>query len=164
MSRWGFLVLLTVGSLCIQGFALPTNVDQNVAAGYLNPGDHRILVQTIEIHGDSRPTLINAVTVQNLGTATSTDVTRIELANGDGMIGFTSNPLGLSSAGTTILMNYAVPAGVTDSINVYVDIAPTTAISGRETLQLQIKFFYTGMPAPSWGSRWDWRRDPQGWV
>jgi len=150
MPRWGFLVLLAVGSLCIQGFALPTTTDQNVAAGYLNPGDQRILVQTIEIQGDTRPTLINAVTIQNLGTASSSDITRIELANGDGMIGFTNNPLGLSSAGTTILTDYTVPAGATVRVNVYVDIALATAISGGETLQFQTRFYYAAVPAPSW--------------
>ena len=151
MRKWWYVAILIAGSICVQGFATLTFVDQNYQAGYLNPGDQHILVQKIKIKGDTTPTLINAITVRNLGTATSAQVVRIEITDGEGVIGYANHPAGLGSAGITILTNYTAPANTQADINIYVDIASVEAIpSAGSTLILETKFHYEGMTEDSW--------------
>jgi PKD repeat protein len=149
-SRCWILTLCLVGAFCFQGIAALTFTDLNHAAGFLNPGDVHIVVQRITIQGDVDPTLINAVTVQNLGTATSSEITRIELTDGTGTIGYINNPVGLNGAGITILTNYLVPVGRTITIYLYVDVASVESVVDGDTLALRTKFHYGGMTDPLW--------------
>ena len=151
MKKRYLLALLLVGVVAMAASGAPTFTDQDVEAGDLNPGDTSILVQTIEITGDSDNTLINAISIQNLGTASGTHIVRIELTDGDGLIGFVDSPAGLNAAGTTILTNYIVPRRETVEVHVFVDVAPTESIpAGGRTLELRTQFHYENMPIGSW--------------
>ncbi|MCD5408440.1 PKD domain-containing protein [Candidatus Bipolaricaulota bacterium] len=126
------------GALGAVGFT-----DQNLDAGYLNPGDVGIAVQQIQVQGDAtKQVQFNAITVRNLGTATHDEITRIELWDGGAQIGFVDDPIGLSTGGVTIPVDYVLAAGATANIEVRVDVAGVTNISGGETLTLEVRFHY----------------------
>lgn len=150
MARCWYLTLCLIGVFCLSSAAALTFTDQNIAAGFLNPGDHHIRIQTITIEGETGPTLINAVTIQNLGTATDAEVIRIELNDGTGVIGYIDHPIGLASGGITILMNYVIPARGTVNVHLYVDIAPVESVVDGHTLALRTKFYYAGTTASAW--------------
>jgi PKD repeat protein len=132
-------------------FALPSFSDQNIAAGNLNPTD-RILVQEIRITGDSSKTVtITSVTVQNLGTAGSGQIDKIEIWDGGTKLGETTNIAGLGSGVTINLGGYGVPKGTTHDLKVYVTVG--TSVSGGETVSLRCKFYYQ-MNSSSYSSAW----------
>lgn len=132
--------------------ALPGFSDRNIAAGNLNPTD-RILVQQVRITGDSaKAVTIGSATVQNLGTAGSGQIDRIEVYDGATALGETTNFAGLTTAGVTInLGGYAIPAGTTHEIRMFVTLGG--AASGGETLLLRAKFYYQ-MDGTSYTSAW----------
>ena len=134
------LALLVVGAASMTALALPGFSDQNVSAGNLNPTD-RILVQQIKVTGDSAyASTITSVTVQNLGTAGSGQIEKIEIWDGGVELGSTTNLAGLASGITVNLGGYVVPKGATRYINIYVVIG--TTVSGGETVSLRVKFHY----------------------
>jgi PKD repeat protein len=146
-----FAVALVV-ALSGVALALPGFSDRNVAAGNLNPTD-RILVQQVRITGDSaKASTIGSATVQNLGTAGSGQLEKIEIYDGATALGETTNLSGLTTAGVTVnLGGYAIPAGTTHEIRLYVTVGATVA--GGETLSLRIKFYYQ-MDGTSYTSAW----------
>ncbi len=151
---WGsflgaFILVATVSGVAL---GLPGFSDRNIAAGNLNPTD-RILVQQVRITGDSaKAVTIGSATVQNLGTAGSGQIDRIEVYDGATALGETTNLAGLTTAGVTInLGGYAIPAGTTHEIRMFVTLGG--AASGGETLFLRAKFYYQ-MDGISYTSAW----------
>jgi len=135
------LALLVVGAASMTALALPGFSDQNVSAGNLNPTD-RVLVQKIKVTGDSaHAATITSVTVQNLGTAGSGQIVRIELRDGAVELGSTTNMAGLASG---IIVSLTTPLNVPKSairyIEVFVTVGPT--VSGGETVALRVKSHY----------------------
>ena len=154
-SRWwgsflgAFILVATVSGVAL---ALPGFSDRNIAAGNLNPTD-RILVQQVRITGDSsKAVTIGSATVQNLGTASSEQIDRIEIFDGGTALGDTTNLAGLTTAGVTInLGGYSIPSGTTHEIRIYVTVGATVA--GSETVSLRVKFYYQ-MDSTSYTSSW----------
>jgi len=122
----------------------PTFTDQEVAAGYLNPGDSAIVVQEIEVQGDaSADTSLYAVTIRNDGTATSSQLSKLEIRDGGDILVSLTDLSGLASGGLTVSMAYTVPAGSTRSLQVLVWAAGVSSVNGGETLQIAVNFYYT---------------------
>ena len=147
------LVLATLLVCVISGvaFAAPSFSDQNIDAGNLNPTD-RVLVQEIRVVGDSSKTVtITSVTVQNLGTAESGQIDKIEIYDGGTKLGETTNIAGLGSGVTINLGGYDVPKGTTHYLKVYITVG--TSASGGETVSLRCKFYYQ-MNSSSYSSAW----------
>jgi PKD repeat protein len=147
------LVLATLLVCVISGvaFTAPSFSDQNIDAGNLNPTD-RVLVQEIRVVGDSSKTVtITSVTVQNLGTAGSGQIDKIEIYNGGTKLGETTNISGLGSGVTINLGGYGVPKGTTHYLKVYITVG--TSVSGGETVALRCKFYYQ-MNSNSYSSAW----------
>ncbi len=117
--------------------------DLGYGAGYLNPGDHGIVVQTVRVSNTSiQAALFDVITVRNTGTATHKEITRIELWDGGARIGYVDDPIGLSTGGVAIPVDYTLPTGATAEIKVLVDVADVTQITGGETLILEVRFHY----------------------
>jgi len=147
------LVLATLLVCVISGvaFAAPSFSDQNIGAGNLNPTD-RVLVQEIRVVGDSSKTVtITSVTVQNLGTAGSGQIDKIEIYDGGTKLGETTNIAGLGSGVTINLGGYGVPKGTTHYLKVHITVG--TSVSGGETVSLRCKFYYQ-MNSSSYSSAW----------
>jgi len=155
MRRKTYLVLAMV--LAVGGYAALGAVsftDQNLDAGYLNPGDVGIAVQQIVVQGDStKQAHFDAITVRNLGTATSDQITRIEIWDGGVQIGAVDNPIGLATGGVTIPVNYTLAAGATATIEVRVNVADAASVAGGETLILEVRFHYF-LGATAYTSAW----------
>jgi len=155
MTKTGWRSLLLVclfsATMAATAFALPSFSDQNIAAGNLNPTD-RILVQEIRVTGDSSHTVtVTSATVQNLGTAGSGQIDKIEIWDGATKLGETTNIAGLGSGVTINLGGYQVPKGTTHYLKIHVTIG--TSISGGETVSLRVKFYYQ-MNGSSYTSAW----------
>ncbi len=130
--------LLGWGALGAVGFT-----DKGLNAGYLNPGDDGIAVQQIRLQGDAtKEARFDAITVRNLGTATHGEITRIEIWDGGVRIGAADDPIGLSTGGVTIPVDYTLAAGATADIEIKVDVAGVADIAGGETLNLEVRFHY----------------------
>ncbi|HIP99481.1 TPA: PKD domain-containing protein [Candidatus Bipolaricaulota bacterium] len=126
------------GSLGAVGFT-----DQGLDAGYLNPGDDGIAVQQIRVRGDgTKAAQFDAITVRNLGSATHEEIIRIELWDSGVQIGAVDDPIGLSTGGVTIPVDYVLAAGAVADIEVRVDVAGVADIAGGETLILEVRFHY----------------------
>ena len=147
------LALATLLVFAISGIALaaPSFSDQNVAAGNLNPTD-RVLVQEIRVTGDATyDTTLSSVTIQNLGTAGSGHIDKIEIWDGGNKLGEATNMAGLASGITIPLGTCSVLKGTTHYIKIYVTVG--TGISGGETVSLRVKFYYQ-MNSVSYTSAW----------
>jgi len=146
------LVCLLTATMAATAFGLPSFSDQDIAAGNLNPTD-RILVQEVRITGDSSHTVtVTSATVQNLGTAGSGQIDKIEIWDGGTKLGETTNIAGLGSGVTINLGGYEVPKGTTHYLKIYVTVG--TSVSGGETVSLRVKFYYQ-MNGSSYTSAWD---------
>ena len=153
-TGWRSLLLVCLFSttLAATAFALPSFSDQNIAAGNLNPTD-RILVQEVRVTGDSSHTVtVTSATVQNMGTAGSGQIDKIEIWDGGTKLGETTNIAGLGSGVTINLGGYQVPKGTTHYLKIYVTVG--TSVSGGETVRLRAKFYYQ-MNGSSYTSAWD---------
>ena len=152
-TGWRSLLLVCLFSttLAATAFALPSFSDQNIAAGNLNPTD-TVLVQTIHVTGDSSHAVtITSATVQNLGTAASGQIDKIEIYDGGKSLGSTTNIAGLGSGVTVNLGGYQVPKGTTHDLKIWVTVG--TSVSGGETVSLRVKFYYQ-MNGSSYTSAW----------
>jgi len=147
-------LLVAVGMLLAfstAGFALPTFSDQDIAAGNLNPTDH-VIVQQIQVAGDSSQAVtLTSVTVQNLGTAGSGQITKVEIWDGGTKLGESTNMVGLPSGVTINLGGYTVPSGTTHMLKIYVTVG--TAVTGGETVLLRAKVYYQ-MGSSSYATTW----------
>ena len=145
-----FVLLLMIGVSTI-GYGLPNFSDQNIAAGNLNPTD-RILVQEVRVTGDStHAVILTAATVQNMGTAGSGQIDKIEIWDGGAKLGETTNIAGLPYGVTVNLGGYNIPSGSTHYMKIYVTVG--TSVSGGETVNLRVKFYYQ-MNGSSYASAW----------
>ncbi len=146
----GIALLLTI-VFSATAFALPGFSDRDIAAGNLNPTD-RILVQEVRVTGDStNAVILTAATVQNLGTAGSGQIDKIEIWDGGTKLGETTNIAGLPYGVTVNLGGYNIPSGSTHYIKIYVTVG--TSVSGGETVNLRVKFYYQ-MNGSSYASAW----------
>ncbi len=151
--RWQPPVLGLVVCLFVSAavFGLPSFSDRNIAAGNLDPTD-RIEVQEVRVTGDSSTlATITSATVQNLGTAGSGQIDRIEIWDGGTLLGDTTNLAGLSTGITINLGGYAIPSGTIHDLKVYVTIGGSV-VSGQ-TLFLRMKFYYQ-MNSTAYYSAW----------
>jgi PKD repeat protein len=137
------LLIVFAGLLGVSGWGAVGFTDQDLDAGYLNPGDDWIAVQRIQVQGDAtKAAHFDAITVRNLGTATHKEITRIEIWDGGALIGEVDDPIGLSTGGVTIPVDYVLAAGAVADIKVRVDVAGVGDIDGGETLILEVRFHY----------------------
>ena len=117
--------------------------DQDLDAGYLNPGDDGIAVQQIRLQGDAtKAAQFDAITVRNLGTATHDEIIRIEIWDGGAQIGAVDDPIGLATGGVTIPVDYVLAAGAVADVEVRMDVVGVADIAGGETLILEVRFHY----------------------
>jgi len=145
---------LITGLLFFPAMAAPTFTDQGLYAGFLNPGDTAIPVQMVRVIGDpSQTTYLYSLTVRNVGTASHFQITRIELWDEGRALATITNPVGLTSGGVTTSLSYSIPAGATRDLRVRVWINRATAISGGETIKLELKFYYT-VEGATYSSPW----------
>jgi len=143
LAAWGYAALGAVSF-----------TDQNLDAGYLNPGDVGIAIQQIVVQGDStKQAYFDAITVRNLGTATHEEIVKIEIWNGGVKLGEITDPIGLATGGVTIPVNYTLAAGATATLEVRVDVAGTASVAGGETLILEVRFHYF-LGATAYTSAW----------
>lgn len=146
------LVLIAVASWV--ALANPSFSDQNTGAGNLNPTDE-IVVMEVRVRGDTTyASTLSSVTVQNVGTATSSQIDRIRILDGGTELGRTTNLSGLSTGVTVNLGGYNVAKGTTHYIRVLVMVGGS--VSGGETIELRLKFHYElrSTPAQSKTSAW----------
>jgi len=123
--------------------AAPLFTDQNLAAGNLNPTDV-IVVQHIRAQGDGSVfTTINAVTVQNLGSADNTHITKIEILDGGSTLGERTDLAGLRYGGVTINVgDFYLAKNGDETIRVRITIASAAQISGGETVNFRVAIHY----------------------
>ncbi len=151
-GQWsiGIALLLSILVSAV-AYALPSFSDLNISAGNLNPTD-RIEVQEVRITGDSsNDVVLTAITIQNLGTAASGQIDKIEIWDGGTELGETTNIAGLPYGITVNLGGYYIPKGSTHYIKIYVTVG--TNVSGDETVNLRVKFYYQ-MNGLSYASAW----------
>ncbi len=143
------LVGLVVGFASLAAAALPGFSDRNIAAGNLNPTD-TIKVQEIRVtKGASEVVTLNAITVQNLGTAGDGVIDRIAVMDGGTVIGESTAIAGLAT-GITINLGYDMPANTVD-LKIFVTVG--TAVTGGETVNLRTRVHYVSNGA-SYTSAW----------
>jgi len=138
-------LLLILGCISVSVMASPVFTDQGTEAGYLNPADVAIPVQTIHVSGDSTyNATVNAVQVRNYnGTAGYQQITRIEVRNGGGAICAVDDPSGLTTVnGVTMSSTHTITKGDTEDLVVLVWIGDTDAVQGGETVHLDVRFYY----------------------
>jgi hypothetical protein len=125
--------------------AAPTFTDQSTEAGYLNPADAEIVVQTIRVVGDATYNApLNAVQIRNYnGTAGYQQITRIEVRNGGGTICAVDTPFGLTTVnGVTMSSTHTITKGDTEDLVVLIWMGDANAVQGGETVRLDVRFYY----------------------
>ena len=149
------LVLIAVASWV--ALANPSFSDQNTGAGNLNPTDE-IMVMEVRVRGDTTyASTLSSVTVQNVGTATSSQIDQIRILDGGTQLGLTTNLSGLSTGVTVNLGGYNVAKGTTHYIRVLVMIGGS--VSGGETVELRLKFHYELLSTPKQSKTSAWISD-----
>ncbi len=140
LSLW-----LILGCISLSAVAAPTFTDQGTEAGYLNPADTEIVVQTVRVVGDSTYNgNVNAVQIRNYGgTANYQQITKIEVRNGGATICSINTPIGLTSInGVTIPSTHTITKGDTEDLFVVVWVGDVDAVQGGETLHFEVRFHY----------------------
>jgi len=152
-TGWRSLLLVCLFSttMAATAFALPSLSDQNFAAGNLNPTDVEIVQEIDVTTAASQAISLTSVTVQNLGTAGSGQIAKIEILDGN-PLGYTDDISGLGSGITINLHGYLIPASSTHTLKVRVTIGAT--VSGGETVLLRVKFYYQLVDGTSCTSSW----------
>ncbi|MCK4391502.1 hypothetical protein KAX17_01175 [Candidatus Bipolaricaulota bacterium] len=138
-------LLLILGCISLSVMAAPTFTDQSTEAGYLNPADAEIVVQTIRVVGDATYNApLNAVQIRNYnGTADYQQITRIEVRNGGGTICAVDTPFGLTTVnGVTMSSTHTITKGDTEDLVVLVWMGDADAVQGGETVHLDVRFYY----------------------
>jgi PKD repeat protein len=130
------LVGLVVGFASLAAMALPGFSDRNIARGNLNPTD-TIDVQEIRITPGGEVTL-NAVTVQNIGTAGDGVIDRIAVMDGGNVLGETTAISGLATGVTINLDGFTI--NTTHDLKIFVTVG--TAVTGGETINLRTRVHY----------------------
>ena len=143
------LVGLVVGFASLAAMALPGFSDRNIAAGNLDPTD-TIKVQEIRVtKGASEVVTLNAVTVQNIGTAGEGVIDRIAVVCGGVVLGESTAISGLST-GITINIDFDMTL-TTHDLQIYVTVG--TAVAGGETVNLRTRVHYVS-GGSSYTSAW----------
>ncbi len=143
------LVGLVVGFASLAAMALPGFSDRNIAAGNLDPTD-TIKVQEIRVtRGASEVVTLNAVTIQNLGTAGDGVIDRVAVMSGGVVLGESTAISGLAT-GITINLDFDM-ALTTHDLQIYVTVG--TAVSGGETVNLRTRVHYVSNGS-SYTSAW----------
>ncbi len=149
------LVLIAVASWV--ALANPSFSDQNTGVGNLNPTDE-VMVMEVRVRGDTTyASTLSSVTVQNVGTATSSQIDRIRILDGGTELGQTTNLSGLSTGVTVNLGGYNVAKGTTHYIRVLVMVGGS--VSGGETIELRLKFHYELLSTPKQSKTSAWISD-----
>ncbi len=143
------LVGLVVGFASLAAAALPGFSDRNIAAGNLDPTD-TIEVQEIHITRGSETVTLNAVTVQNMGTAGDGVIDRIAVVDGGVVLGETTAISGLATGITIDLSGYNM-TNTTEDLKIYVTVG--TAVVGGETVNLRTRVHYVSNGS-SYTSAW----------
>jgi len=151
-TGWRSLLLVCLFSTTIAAtaFALPSFSDHTIAAENLNPTDVEIVQEIDVTTAASQAITLTSATVQNLGTAGSGQIDKIEILDGN-PLGYTDDINGLGSGITINLNGYLIAASSTHTLAVRVTIGG--AVSGGETVRLRVKFYYQ-MNGSSYASAW----------
>ncbi len=151
--RLVFAWLVICVGLSAAALAAPGFEDLNINRGNVNPND-RIDVQHVRVTGDpTRQISITSATIQNLGTAGSGHITKIEIWDGGIKLGDTVAIGGLGSGITINLGGYVIPAGTAPPHDLKVFVTIGGAVTGGETIALRVKFYYQ-MNTVSYSSSW----------
>jgi len=151
--RLVFALVVICVSLSTAALAAPAFEDRNIDRGNVNPND-RIDVQQIRVTGDpTRQISITSATIQNLGTAGSGQITKIEIWDGGIKLGETVAIGGLGSGITINLGGYVIPAGTAPPHDLKVFVTIGGAVTGGETIALRVKLYYQ-MNTVSYSSSW----------
>jgi len=141
-QRLVFALFVICVSLSAAALAAPGFEDLNINRGNVNPND-RIDVQHVRVTGDpTRQVSITSATIQNLGTAGSGHITKIEIWDGGIKLGETVAIGGLGSGITINLGGYVIPAGTAPPHDLKVFVTIGGAVTGGETIALRVKFYY----------------------
>ena len=127
------LVGLVIGFASLAAAALPGFSDLSSPAGNLNPTD-TIKVQVIHVtKGASETVTLNAITVQNMGTAGDGVIDRVAVMDGGNVLGETTAISGLA---TGITINFSDTDGynmTTTTVDLKIYVTVGTAVSGGES-------------------------------
>ncbi|MFC2106596.1 hypothetical protein ACFLS0_07605, partial [Candidatus Bipolaricaulota bacterium] len=141
-TRWRSLAVtvLLMGLVSLSALAAPTFTDMDLDSGNVNPNDIVVVQQIQIVDGTST---INAMSLQNLGTADENDIVRIviggpDLFGADKLEEYTTLT-GLRS-GLLLPLSYE-PWDGTSSLWIGVEVADAAAVSGGETIQFRVRFY-----------------------
>lgn len=150
-TAWRSLLLVCLFSttMVATAFALPSFSDKSFTKENLNPTDVEI-VQEIDVTAASQAIILTSATVQNLGTAGSGQIDKIEILDGN-PLGYTEDISGLGSGITINLNGYVIPASSTPTLKVRVTVGKT--VNGGETVRLRVRFYYE-IDGTSYTSSW----------
>ncbi|MEM2832692.1 MAG: PKD domain-containing protein [Candidatus Caldarchaeum sp.] len=127
----------------LPGFSAPIFQDRAYTAGFLNPGDTRIVVQVVDITADVDESLtLYAIALRNLGTASATQLWQVVISDGGRVLGTVVNPIGIESGGVIIPVSLTLPPRAAQRLYIQVSVAGTGAVLGGETIKLATKFFF----------------------
>jgi len=143
---------LVVGFASLAAMALPGFSDRNIAAGNLNPTD-TIKVQEIRVtRGSGETVTLNAITVQNTGTAGDGVIDRIAVIDSvtGNVVGETTAISGLAT-GITVSLGGFNMTEITHDLRIYVTVG--TAVTGGETVNLRTRVHYVSGTS-SYTSEW----------
>jgi len=135
-----FAVLFVGLVFSAAALAAPTFSDKNTAKESLNPTDV-VIVQEITVTGDSsQDVTLTSATVQNLGTAGTGDIDKVEILDGGDVLGETTNIAGLASGVTVNLGGHTIPEDATRTLKVRVTIS--TNVTDGATVRMRVRFYY----------------------
>ncbi len=134
-------------------FSAPIFSDRSFGGEALNPGDDNIVVQVIQVRGDSaRDATIEFVHIRNVGTATSAHVVKLYLAWETSVPALpTSSPSSFATIdlsgkdlqlGIIQSTNFQLPRGATRYLWVMVKVAGATAVEDGRTVALETNLYW----------------------
>ena len=139
-QRLVFVFLFVVFAFSFVTLAAPTFADKDIAKENLNPTDV-VIVQEITVTGDSSQDVnLTSATVQNLDTAGTGDIDRVDILDGGDPLGFTTNIVGLASGVTVNLGGHTIPKGATRTLKVQVTVG--TNVTDGATVRIRVRFYY----------------------
>jgi len=121
-------------------FASPNFTDKDIAKESLNPTDV-VIVQEITVTGDSSQDVnLTSAKIQNLDTAGTGDIDRVDILDGGDPLGFTTNIVGLAAGVTVNLGGHTIPKGATRTLKVQVTVG--TNVTDGATVRIRVRFYY----------------------
>ena len=138
--RLVFALLVICVGLSATVLGAPTFSDKDIAKEDLNPTDV-VIVQEITVTGDSSQDVnLTSAKIQNLDTAGTGDIDRVDILDGGDPLGFTTNIVGLAAGVTVNLGGHTIPKGATRTLKVQVTVG--TNVTDGATVRMRVRFYY----------------------